>query len=75
MSTQDLAETLATIDSPEATPSVLILESAQASKITSVSLYSGRAEITRSFKLAVAEGQNQISIRGLPDRPQKDSVR
>lgn len=75
MSMEDPARTSATFDSPEARPSVLSLECAQASKITSISLYSGRAEITRSFKLAVAEGQNQISIRGLPDRLEKDSVR
>ncbi|KJA24213.1 hypothetical protein HYPSUDRAFT_38990 [Hypholoma sublateritium FD-334 SS-4] len=75
MSAQDLAATSTTFDFPEARPVALALESAQASKITSISLYSGRAEITRNFKLAVAEGQNQISIRGLPDRLQKDSVR
>ena len=75
MSMQDLEANPATTNSPGARPSVLVLESAQASKITTVSLYSGRAEITRSFRLAVAEGQNQISIRGLPERLQKDSVR
>ena len=68
MSMHDLEATPATTDSLGARPSVLVLESAQASKITSVSLYSGRAEITRNFKFAVAEGQNRISIRGLPDR-------
>ncbi len=75
MSMQDLEATPAAADSPGARPSLLVLESAQASKITGVSLYSGRAEITRNFKLAVAEGQNRISIRGLPERLQKDSVR
>ena len=49
-------------NSPDSPPNKLSLVAAQASKITSVSLYSGRAEITRSFKLALVQGQNQITI-------------
>ncbi|KAG9226900.1 hypothetical protein CCMSSC00406_0003427 [Pleurotus cornucopiae] len=42
------------------------LVSAESSKIDKVSLYVGRAEITRSFKIDVKTGQNQVKISELP---------
>ncbi|KJA24214.1 hypothetical protein HYPSUDRAFT_136419 [Hypholoma sublateritium FD-334 SS-4] len=63
------------VNSSDKQPNTLSLVSAQASKITNVSLYSGRAEITRLFKLALAEGQNQVTIRGFSRTIQNDSVR
>jgi hypothetical protein len=42
------------------------LVSTKDSKIISVAVYSGRAEITRLFKFAVKAGQNQLNILGLP---------
>jgi len=51
------------------------LVSVKDSKITSVSVYSGRAEITRLFKFAVATGQNQVDIIGLPRVMDQDSLR
>ncbi len=56
-------------------PNTLSLVAAQASKITNVNLYSGLAEITRSFKLALIQGRNQITIGGFPRSLLKDSVR
>ncbi|KAF8959143.1 hypothetical protein BDZ97DRAFT_1839119 [Flammula alnicola] len=42
------------------------LASVKESKIISVSVYAGRAEITRLFKFTVKTGQNQLNIIGLP---------
>ncbi|TDL23087.1 hypothetical protein BD410DRAFT_814727 [Rickenella mellea] len=46
---------------------VIELSSVESSKIVSVSLYSGRAEITRLYKLDVKTGQNQVTITHLPN--------
>ena len=54
---------------------VVLLESPQTSKITNISLYAGRAEITRHFKLSLLAGQNQVTIRSLPFQLQQDSIR
>ncbi|KDQ32710.1 hypothetical protein PLEOSDRAFT_153617 [Pleurotus ostreatus PC15] len=51
------------------------LVSAESSKIDKVSLYVGRAEITRSFKIDVKTGQNQVKISELPTVLDKDSLR
>jgi len=51
------------------------LVSVEDSKITSVSLYSGRAEITRLFKVHVNVGLNQLRIKGLPNVLDADSLR
>ncbi|KAJ8519109.1 hypothetical protein ONZ45_g3932 [Pleurotus djamor] len=51
------------------------LESVEASKIEKVSLYSGRAEVTRSYKLDIKTGQNQVKITGLPRVLDDDSLR
>ena len=51
------------------------LNSVQNSKITRVSVYTGRAEITRLFKFKVKTGQNQVIINGLPNVLDQDSLR
>jgi peptidoglycan hydrolase CwlO-like protein len=51
------------------------LVSVKDSKIVSVSVYSGRAEITRLFKFTVKSGLNQVAILGLPHVLDRDSLR
>ncbi|KAG5728061.1 Serine/threonine-protein kinase A-Raf [Termitomyces sp. T112] len=51
------------------------LVSIESSKIAAVSVYSGRAEITRVFKFEVKTGQNQVAISGLPSILDQDSLR
>ncbi|KAG7098225.1 hypothetical protein E1B28_000192 [Marasmius oreades] len=51
------------------------LNHARRSEITGVNLYGSRAEITRSFKLGVKEGQNNVEIEGLPWVLINDSLR
>lgn len=51
------------------------LLSTKDSNISGVSVYSGRAEITRLFKFTVKTGQNQVTIKGLPNVLDEDSVR
>ncbi|KAG6876035.1 hypothetical protein C0993_006036 [Termitomyces sp. T159_Od127] len=51
------------------------LVSTEDSNITNVSVYSGRAEITRVFKFKVKTGQNQVTINGLPNVLDHDSLR
>ncbi|KAK7448806.1 hypothetical protein VKT23_013536 [Stygiomarasmius scandens] len=60
---------------PTFEPHNIELDSVDASKILNVSLYSGRAEITRSYKFAVNTGQNQVVINGLPFVMDRDSLR
>jgi hypothetical protein len=45
------------------------------SKIAGVSLYSGRAEVTRLFKFEIKAGQNKVTILELPRLLQEDSLR
>ncbi|KAG5637323.1 hypothetical protein H0H81_004969 [Sphagnurus paluster] len=54
---------------------VIDLVSVEDSKIVRVSLYSGRAEITRLYKFQVRTGQNQVNINGLPNVLDRDSLR
>ncbi|TFK38963.1 mucoidy inhibitor A [Crucibulum laeve] len=49
--------------------------STTSSKIINVSLYSGRAEITREFRLTVKTGHNQVEVLGLPNAMDQDSLR
>jgi len=56
-------------------PHILELSSVDASKIIGVSLYSGRAEITRLYKFTARTGQNQVIINGLPDVLDHQSLR
>ncbi|KAJ2921387.1 hypothetical protein H1R20_g15702, partial [Candolleomyces eurysporus] len=51
------------------------LESAVDSKITGVSVYSDRAEVSRAFRFPVKTGQNQVIISGLPKALNHDSLR
>ncbi|KAF9476194.1 hypothetical protein BDN70DRAFT_882734 [Pholiota conissans] len=51
------------------------LVSTKDSKIISVSVYAGRAEITRLFKFAVKTGQNQLTILGLPAVLDQESLK
>ncbi|KAH8083291.1 hypothetical protein BXZ70DRAFT_900822 [Cristinia sonorae] len=51
------------------------LVSVKDSKITNVSVYSGRAEITRLFEFTVKAGQNQLNIVGLPQALEWESLR
>ncbi|KAJ7149203.1 hypothetical protein C8R43DRAFT_925110 [Mycena crocata] len=68
--------TTSTTDQPPAfSPTAIELQSLKDSKITSVSLYSTRAEITRLYKLAVKTGQNQVNISGLPNALEPESLR
>lgn len=45
------------------------------SKITAVSIYTDRAEVTRSFRIHLKTGQNHVKISRLPNVLQDDSVR
>ncbi|KAJ7101545.1 hypothetical protein B0H15DRAFT_919820 [Mycena belliarum] len=54
---------------------VIELQSAVDSKITGVSLYSSRAEITRQYKFTVKTGHNQVAILGLPNLLETESLR
>ena len=69
--------TSSTATEPPSFPPVnnLELESVKDSRITSVSVYSGRAEITRLFTFNVKLGQNQLNILGLPKALDQDSFR
>ncbi|KIM37386.1 hypothetical protein M413DRAFT_273699 [Hebeloma cylindrosporum] len=51
------------------------LVSVKDSKIISVSVYAGRAEVTRLFKFTVKTGQNLLNIIGLPRVMDQDSLR
>lgn len=51
------------------------LDSVRDSKIISVSVYSGRAEVTRLFKFSVKTGQNQLTILGLPNVLDRESLK
>lgn len=45
------------------------------SRITDVTVYADRAQITRSAEVALNAGENRVTIAGLPDMLQDDSVR
>jgi N-terminal domain of unknown function (DUF4140) len=62
-------------DPPAFEGHVIELESKDDSKITNVAVYSGRAEVTRSFRIALKPGQNQVQISGLPAVMDRDSLR
>ena len=54
---------------------VIELDSVSESTITGVSVYPGRAEVTRLFKFNLTTGQNQLNISGLPKVLDQDSLR
>ncbi|THU89057.1 hypothetical protein K435DRAFT_300756 [Dendrothele bispora CBS 962.96] len=60
---------------PAFEPHTIELDSVDAGKIINVSLYSGRAEVTRSYTFDVNTGQNQVVINGLPSVMDRDSLR
>jgi hypothetical protein len=65
---------MATINGPPFQPAVA-LRADEDSTITGVSVYPSKAEITRLFKVNVEAGQNQLSISGLPQALDGDSLR
>lgn len=54
---------------------IIELVSIDNSKITRVSLYAQRAEITRLYTFSVNAGQNQVIISGLPNALDQNSFR
>jgi hypothetical protein len=62
-------------DSMNTETNVITLSAPEDSKIAAVSLYSGRAEVTRLFKFEIKAGQNKVTIFGLPRSLQEDSLR
>ena len=54
---------------------VVELTSSIDSKIAGVAVYSHRAEVTRTFSITLAPGQNQVEISGLPTLLIPDSLR
>jgi hypothetical protein len=62
-------------DRPFPTDNAIELVSTKDSKIINVSIYSGRAEITRLFCFTVKSGLTQVAILGLPRALDKDSLR
>ncbi|KAI3614154.1 mucoidy inhibitor a [Moniliophthora roreri] len=56
-------------------PHIVEVVSTQDGEIQSVSVYTGRAEITRRFSFEVEEGQNQVNITGLPNVLEEESIR
>ena len=51
------------------------LDAVEDSTITGVSVYPHKAEITRTFALNVATGQNQLNISGLPGMVDNNLIR
>ncbi|KAF9448781.1 hypothetical protein P691DRAFT_775153 [Macrolepiota fuliginosa MF-IS2] len=60
---------------PSFEPNSISLVSVEDSKISSISLYSSRAEITRIFRFSVKIGLNQVNINGLPNVLDQASLR
>ncbi len=54
---------------------VITLASPTDSKILSVSLYTGRAEVTRLYSFDVQTGLNNVCITGLPNVLEQESLR
>ncbi|RXW17065.1 hypothetical protein EST38_g8784 [Candolleomyces aberdarensis] len=71
MATSTSAKSVATLPQQN----VIELTSSVDSKIAGVSVYSHRAEVTRTFNLALTPGQNQVEISGLPRLLIQDSLR
>ncbi|KAH6911805.1 hypothetical protein BKA70DRAFT_862855 [Coprinopsis sp. MPI-PUGE-AT-0042] len=59
----------------EASVNPIQLHSVKDGKILGVSVYSGRAEVTRSFKFEIKTGQNQVLILNLPNAMDQVSFR
>lgn len=65
----------ATLERMNAETNFINLSASEDSKIAGVSLYSGRAEVTRLFKFEIKAGQNKVTILELPRLLQEDSLR
>ncbi|KAF9465725.1 hypothetical protein BDZ94DRAFT_1320026 [Collybia nuda] len=73
--TEDVSGTTSETPPPFQQAHVIELNSVVDSKITGVSVYTGRAEVTRVFRFSVQMGQNQLTINGLPNVLEPDSLR
>ncbi|KAJ2920586.1 hypothetical protein H1R20_g16507, partial [Candolleomyces eurysporus] len=71
MATSTSARSIATLPQQN----VVELTSCVDSKIAGVSVYSHRAEVTRTFNFGLTSGQNQVEISGLPTLLIQDSLR
>ncbi|KAF5360523.1 hypothetical protein D9756_004506 [Leucocoprinus leucothites] len=60
---------------PSFEPTTVELTSVSDGKITNISLYSSRAEVTRVFRLEVRVGLNQVNISGLPNALDQNSLK
>ena len=56
-------------------PNIVNLDAQRDSKISSVSLYPGRAEVTRTFRFSVRTGHNQVVIKSLPALLERETLR
>ena len=65
------AETLPPFDAQN----VISLSAQKDSKILSISVYSGRAELTRLFTVAVKTGLNEVRIADLPNAIDQQSFK
>ncbi|KAH8810143.1 hypothetical protein DL96DRAFT_554607 [Flagelloscypha sp. PMI_526] len=63
----------ATVIEPAITTQAIV--SANDSTIAHISLYPGRAEVSRLFKVTVQSGQNVVTVNGLPNRMDQSSLR
>ncbi|KAL1681783.1 hypothetical protein EV122DRAFT_204764 [Schizophyllum commune] len=67
---------MANLDDFEApAPTSIELNSGKDSQTTRVSLYPGRAEVTRVFTVALHTGQNNVVLNGLPAAMDRQSLR
>ncbi|KAH6907607.1 hypothetical protein BKA70DRAFT_1189593 [Coprinopsis sp. MPI-PUGE-AT-0042] len=69
------ADSISLLPPFEASVNPIQLHSVKDGKILGVSVYSGRAEVTRSFKFAIKTGQNQVSVLNLPNAMDQESFR
>ncbi|KXN85068.1 Protein F37C4.5 [Leucoagaricus sp. SymC.cos] len=60
---------------PPFAPTTIDLVSVKDGKVTHVSLYSSRAEITRAFRFEAKVGLNQVNINGLPNTLDTNSLK
>jgi len=51
------------------------LDTATDSKISNINLYSSRAEISRIYEFAIAQGVNRLIICNLPDVLENETLR
>jgi hypothetical protein len=61
--------------SASADSQVISLVTADDGQIANINLYSGHAELTRTFKVSVNQGENRIDIHALPVSLVDESLR